>query len=877
MATAVDFTATVQGASARLSTPAHDPRRNTIYPSPIKGLSPGDAEFRLRLERQIAALHVEGSRSLLPTASPRSGGLLAAKQMGVRLATPHFTLLDLRAGRDILPRNQTHAPRTTPISTASRLTKNIETGVPLVPANMQTVALLELGLALKAYKMPTIAHRYHGLAAQIDYLTKMDGYAFGCVGTRNLAESIAEARKLLDLKTGSPVLGICIEVTHGDCFAGLRILEALNKSHPDRDHILGNICTYYAAVRAVSAGAKAVKDGMGPGSPCTTRAVTRVGVPQASAISSTADACEPYGIPVIGDAGIRTPEDFKTALLCGASTTMSGQAWARCWECMLSRLPPELQQYRTREELTPKLEAYTAELRRTHGRIPQDVDVKFEDGKIWVRYFGEASAEARRRRATPMTPGTVPEGDMMWVEVDRTVREYVEAHVQALTELFDLFGVSSVAELHAAVKEAIPAGNLAAALEMERAVDRSARIELIGGQQTRAGSESDLSKLLKEVPSFDYLARRVEERGPLSPIELPFPRSRFRRVLETDGTVPTAEYLDFHAFALGPDFAREDLASRKFVDVTTKLTTEVRSAKPILPLSSWSVMTDALVKECLDRGVPPILPPESRRPATCASLEHHNPWCIPTFMENDADVVAKMIQAIDSGSPAVAIEVDQFFDNALLTVMEVKKQRPGAQIIFGNVETYSQTCRAIAAGATGIKAGLPVGVQRESVYHYFAKYPSATVLAECAAAAAEFNIPVIAVGDIDNSAHSNLAIALGANAVMTPMFLLAKESAFAGAVREVPDTDDKPGGTERFYESPTAPAGSPGIWSHETDADWIFLHLEWSLRSSSTLQGCGSIEEIHEAARDGSVVLRVRDGYVEESKVVKLLDINVHH
>ena len=90
----------------------------------------------------------------------------------------------------------------------------------------------------------------------------------------------------------------------------------------------GNIATGAAALALVEAGADAVKVGIGPGSICTTRIVTGVGVPQIMAIDNVAKALKGSGVPLIADGGIRYSGDVAKAIAAGADTVMMGGAFA---------------------------------------------------------------------------------------------------------------------------------------------------------------------------------------------------------------------------------------------------------------------------------------------------------------------------------------------------------------------------------------------------------------------------------------------------------------------------------------------------------------------------------------------------------------------
>jgi IMP dehydrogenase len=92
--------------------------------------------------------------------------------------------------------------------------------------------------------------------------------------------------------------------------------------------IAGNVATESGARDLIEAGADAVKVGIGPGSICTTRVVTGVGVPQISAVMNAVKAAQPMGVPVIADGGVRMSGDIAKALAAGASSVMMGSLFA---------------------------------------------------------------------------------------------------------------------------------------------------------------------------------------------------------------------------------------------------------------------------------------------------------------------------------------------------------------------------------------------------------------------------------------------------------------------------------------------------------------------------------------------------------------------
>ncbi|MBL4754834.1 MAG: IMP dehydrogenase [Flavobacteriales bacterium] len=121
---------------------------------------------------------------------------------------------------------------------------------------------------------------------------------------------------------------IVIDTAHGHSMRVVECLKNVKKAFPDLQVIVGNIATAEAAIALASAGADAVKVGIGPGSICTTRIIAGVGVPQLTAIAQVAEAFEGTDIPIIADGGIRYTGDIVKALAAGAGVVMTGSLFA---------------------------------------------------------------------------------------------------------------------------------------------------------------------------------------------------------------------------------------------------------------------------------------------------------------------------------------------------------------------------------------------------------------------------------------------------------------------------------------------------------------------------------------------------------------------
>lgn len=151
-------------------------------------------------------------------------------------------------------------------------------------------------------------------------------------GTNERIEALVEA--------GVDVL--VVDTAHGHSQGVLDRVRWIKKFFPDVQVIGGNIATAAAARDLYAAGADAVKVGIGPGSICTTRIVTGVGVPQISAIANVAQELKGK-IPIIADGGIRFSGDVCKALAAGADTVMLGSMFAGTEES-----PGEIELYQGR-------------------------------------------------------------------------------------------------------------------------------------------------------------------------------------------------------------------------------------------------------------------------------------------------------------------------------------------------------------------------------------------------------------------------------------------------------------------------------------------------------------------------------------------------
>ena len=125
---------------------------------------------------------------------------------------------------------------------------------------------------------------------------------------------------------------IVIDSAHGHSANIIRALKEIKAAYPDLQVIAGNVATGDATRDLIEAGADCVKVGIGPGSICTTRVVSGIGVPQISAIMDCYEVAKEYDIPIIADGGIKFSGDITKAIAAGGSVCMMGSLFAGCDE-----------------------------------------------------------------------------------------------------------------------------------------------------------------------------------------------------------------------------------------------------------------------------------------------------------------------------------------------------------------------------------------------------------------------------------------------------------------------------------------------------------------------------------------------------------------
>ena len=125
---------------------------------------------------------------------------------------------------------------------------------------------------------------------------------------------------------------IAVDTAHGHASKVLETVAQIRRDYPELEMIGGNVATAQGAQALIDAGVNGVKVGVGPGSICTTRVVSGVGVPQLSAIADCARVGARTGVPLVSDGGIKYSGDITKALAAGANSVMIGTLFGGCEE-----------------------------------------------------------------------------------------------------------------------------------------------------------------------------------------------------------------------------------------------------------------------------------------------------------------------------------------------------------------------------------------------------------------------------------------------------------------------------------------------------------------------------------------------------------------
>lgn len=205
------------------------------------------------------------------------------------------------------------------------ISKRINLSIPLISSPMDTVTEADLAIILGNMGGLGIIHRNLSIEDQISEVRKAKkgtSIVGAAVGIGDDLENRVEEL----VRAGTDVL--VLDSAHGFSKWVIEATKYIADKYKELTLISGNVATSAGAKALITAGATALRVGMGPGSICTTRIVAGIGIPQITAILETVSCAKNYNIPVISDGGIRFSGDITKALACGAEAVMIGSLFA---------------------------------------------------------------------------------------------------------------------------------------------------------------------------------------------------------------------------------------------------------------------------------------------------------------------------------------------------------------------------------------------------------------------------------------------------------------------------------------------------------------------------------------------------------------------
>lgn len=241
----------------------------------------------------------------------------------------------------LVPSYSTTVPKQVELST--QLTPKITLKMPLLSAAMDTVTEELMAIELARLGGMGIIHKNMSIEAQAAMIKNVkDAEVFNIdtssvdqlnqllVGAAVGVNDTTLQRVKALVEAGVDI--VVVDSAHGHSKGVLDTIKAVREAYPDLDILGGNIISAQGATDLIYAGCTCLKVGIGPGSICTTRVISGVGVPQLTAIADVASVAKQYNVGVIADGGIKQSGDIVKAIACGADAVMLGGLFAGCSE-----------------------------------------------------------------------------------------------------------------------------------------------------------------------------------------------------------------------------------------------------------------------------------------------------------------------------------------------------------------------------------------------------------------------------------------------------------------------------------------------------------------------------------------------------------------
>tara|TARA_B100002019_G_C21265171_1_gene599024 strand:+ start:1550 stop:2599 length:1050 start_codon:yes stop_codon:yes gene_type:complete len=207
-----------------------------------------------------------------------------------------------------------------------KYSSQIWNGIPIIAANMDSTGTFEVYKCLSTFSIVTALHKFYTIEDYVQFNeTKPDPNLF-MISTGINDDAISKLKAVFQVIQCN---WICIDIANGYISRLVEFCQEVRKEFPDKIIVAGNVVTREIVEELILNGkVDIVKVGIGPGSACTTRLKTGVGMPQLSAVLECSDAAHGVGGHIISDGGITCPGDMAKAFGGGADFVMVGGRFA---------------------------------------------------------------------------------------------------------------------------------------------------------------------------------------------------------------------------------------------------------------------------------------------------------------------------------------------------------------------------------------------------------------------------------------------------------------------------------------------------------------------------------------------------------------------
>lgn len=282
-------------------------------------------------------------------------------------------------------------------------------GVPIIAANMDSVATFEMAETLASHNVMTAIHKHYSVEEWATFINKTDANVLkNMMVSSGTSEADFQKTKQIMALTDDLIF-ICVDIANGYSEHLVDYVGRVRAEFPDKVISAGNVVTGDMVEELILAGADIVKVGIGPGSVCTTRVKTGVGYPQLSAIIECADSAHGLGGMIIGDGGCSCPGDVSKAFGGGADFVMLGGMLA--------------------------------------GHQESGGEIIEQDGKQFMKFYGMSSQSAMKKHSGGVAKYRAAEGKTVLLPYKGSVNATIEDIMGGVRSTCTYVGASKLKEL----------------------------------------------------------------------------------------------------------------------------------------------------------------------------------------------------------------------------------------------------------------------------------------------------------------------------------------------------------------------------------------------------------------------------------------------